>query len=171
MQKRAKITLATLGLSGALAVGIAGPAYAATGGSPASTPTAASTAPTAGKAHTRFGAQFAQDLATQLGVPTAKVTTALQQLRAEHQAQKQGQATDPAQREQQFASKLAAKLGLDGTKVSDAVKTVRAKEKADRQARLKSRLDQAVKSGKISQSDADAYLRVVDSGALAAARK
>jgi hypothetical protein len=193
MKKRAKIVLA-LSLGGAVAAGIAGPAaYAAADGHPTTATSAALVAdtasPSAGSSTSshhrpaypgRFGPQFAQDLAAQLGVSADKVTGALKQIRVEnatnHKAtgnggQKSGGPGQRAQRIDQFSSELAGKLGLDTTKVKNAVTTVLAKEKADRQAALKARLDQAVKSGKISQSDADAYLRVVNSGALAGTSK
>ena len=174
MRTRAKLTLAAIGLSATVAAGIAGPAYAAATDQPtstASTPTAApstSAGPTDHRAQGRqFGAEFAKDLAAQLGIPQQKVTTAIQQVRTElRSAQKDGSAT-----RDQFVTKLATKLGLDPTKVRNAVQAVRTTQQADRQTRLKTRLDQAVKAGKISQSDADAYLRVVQSGALAPTTK
>lgn len=178
MRTRAKLTLAAIGLSATVAAGIAGPAYAAATDQPtstASTPTAApSTSASASAGSTdhraqgrQFGAEFAKDLAAQLGLPQQKVTTAIQQVRTElRSAQKDGSAT-----RDQFVTKLATKLGLDPTKVRNAVQAVRTTQQADRQTRLKTRLDQAVKAGKISQSDADAYLRVVQSGALAPTTK
>jgi hypothetical protein len=191
MKKRVKIVLA-LSLGGAVAAGIAGPAaYAAADGHPTTATSAALVADTTSPSSAsntsnhhrpaypgRFGPKFAQDLAAQLGVPADKVTSALKQIRAEntpnHTATGGQKLADPGQRAQridQLSSELAGKLGLDTTKVKNAVTTVLAKEKADRQAALKARLDQAVKSGKISQSDADAYLRVVNSGALAGTSK
>jgi hypothetical protein len=185
MQKRAKIILA-LCLGGAVAAGVAGPAaYAAAAGHPATAAalaadTASTSSGSASSQHRgRFGPQFAQDLAAQLGVPADTVTAALKQIRTENAANNgtdgAGQkSTDPRQRAQrvdQLSNELAGKLGLDSTKVNNAVTAVLATEKADRQAALKARLDQAVASGKISQSDADAYLRVINSGALAGTSK
>ena len=172
MRTKAKLALATIGLSATVAAGIAGPAFAATTDHPTATASAATANAGAGSTDhraigRRFGAEFAKDLAAQLGLPQQKVTTALQQVRTQLQAdQKDGTATRG-----EFVTQLAAKLGLDQTKVRTAVQAVRAHERADRQAQLKTRLDQAVKAGKISQSDADAYLRVVQSGALHEATK
>ncbi len=188
MKKSAKIVLA-VSIGGAVAAGIAAPAaYAAADGHPAAATSAALVADTASPGSGssasghhrpaypgRFGPKFAQDLAAQLGVSTDKVTAALKQIREQnatnHSATGNGgpksvDAGQRAQRIDQLSSQLAGKLGLDTAKVKNAVTTVLAKEKADRQAALKARLEQAVKSGKISQSDADAYLRVVTSGVL-----
>jgi hypothetical protein len=171
MRTKAKLALATIGLSATVGAGIAGQAFAATTDHPTATASATTAGPstTAGAGSTdhramgrRFGAEFAKDLAAQLGLPQQKVITAVKQVRTQLQAdQKDGTATRG-----EFVTQLAAKLGLDQTKVRTAVQAVRAQERADRQAQLKTRLDQAVKAGKISQSDADAYLRVLQSGAL-----
>jgi hypothetical protein len=176
MRTKAKLALATIGLSATVATGIAGPAFAATTDHPAATASGTTAAPStnasAGSGDhralgRRFGAEFAKDLAAQLGLPQQQVTTAVQQVRTQLQADhKAGTATQG-----EFVTQLAAKLGLDQTKVRTAVQAVRAQERTDRQAQLKTRLDQAVKAGKISQSDADAYLRVVQSGALHQATK
>jgi hypothetical protein len=182
MHTKVKLILATVGLSTAVAAGIAGPAYAAASDHPTGTASAPSAAPSTGGgtgatadrgAHRcGSGPKFEQDLATQLGVPTQKVTAAVTALRTEQRAaHEKGSSATRAQLADEFASKLAAKLGLDPTKVRDAMHTVRAKEHADRQAQLKGRLDKAVKAGKISQSDADASLRVLKSGVLAPAAK
>jgi hypothetical protein len=176
MRTKAKLALATIGLSATVAAGIAGPAFAATTDHLTATASSTTAAPptNAGAGSTdhramghRFGADFAKDLAAQLGLPQQRVTTAVQQVRAQMKADhKDGTATRG-----EFVTQLATKLGLDQTKVRTAVQAVRAQERADRQAQLKTRLDQAVKAGKMSQSDADAYLRVVQSGALHQATK
>jgi membrane-bound lytic murein transglycosylase B len=82
---------------------------------------------------------------------------------------------DPkASHQQQLASALAKELGVDETKVSDALDKVREDKKADRpdrtpenaQANLKTRLDAAVKEGKLTQAEADAVLKAVEAGVL-----
>jgi hypothetical protein len=174
MRKSTKLTLATIGLGVSVAAGIAGPAFAATAAPPTASAATATPSATPGAGSNqhggmgrRFGAEFAKDLAAQLGLPQQKVTVAVQQVRTEMRAdQKNGTATRG-----EFVTQLAGKLGLDQTKVRAAVQAVFAQERADRQAQLKLRLDAAVKAGKISQSDADAYLRVVQSGALHSATK
>lgn len=78
--------------------------------------------------------------------------------------------TRRTEREAEFAERLAKKLGLDTAKVQDAVKAVReemqAEARADRLAALKSRLDQAVKDGTLTQQQADAILDAAKSDVL-----
>jgi hypothetical protein len=74
---------------------------------------------------------------------------------------------------------LAKELGVDEQKVSDALTKVREQLKpsdtqkedkkpdaADRKAKLKERLDQAVKDGKLTQAEADAITKAADAGVL-----
>jgi hypothetical protein len=176
MRTRAKLALVAIGLSATVVAGIAGPVFAATIDQPAATSSTAP-APSSTTAHAgtrghgpfgrRFGAEFAKDLAAQLGLPQQQVTTALQQVRAQMQADHKAGTATPAE----FVNQLAAKLGVDQTKVKAAVQAVGAQGRADRLTQLKARLDAAVKAGKVSQSDADAYLRVVQSGALQGAMR
>ncbi|TDC36286.1 hypothetical protein E1211_13960 [Micromonospora sp. 15K316] len=72
-----------------------------------------------------------------------------------------------------FAEELAKELGVPTEKVTDALKKLRAEHKADRpqrpsaedrQARLKERLDRAVKDGKLTQEQADAIAKAVEAG-------
>ncbi|SIQ45320.1 hypothetical protein [Micromonospora avicenniae] len=72
-----------------------------------------------------------------------------------------------------FAEKLAKELGVPTDKVTAALKKLRDEHKADRpqrpsaedrQARLKKRLDQAVKDGKLTQEQADAITKAVEAG-------
>ncbi|MEU4679982.1 hypothetical protein [Micromonospora sp. NPDC023737] len=72
-----------------------------------------------------------------------------------------------------FAEKLAKELGVPTDKVTAALKKLRDQHKADRpqrpsaeerQARLKERLDQAVKDGKLTQEQADAITKAVEAG-------
>jgi hypothetical protein len=172
MRTRTKVALATIGLGATVAAGIAGPVFAAPGAQPTST-ASATTAPPSAKpgagvnghrafAGRGFGAQFAKDLAAQLGLPQQQVTTALQQVQTEMRADRTaGKAT-----QDEFVTQLAAKLGVDQAKVRTALQAIGAQGRADRLTQLKARLAAAVKAGKITQSDADAYLRVVQSGAL-----
>ncbi len=119
-----KQLLVGLAAAGVLGVGIAAPTVAlADDKSP--TPSASTT--------TDHGSdrqqEFAEALAKELGVPTEKVTAALEKIRE----QRQGDRPEPPSTE-------------------------------DRQARLKERLDQAVKDGKLTQEQADAVLKAVESG-------
>jgi hypothetical protein len=166
MHTKAKLTLATLGLGVAVAAGVAAPAFAAGTDPPTGTtpvPAASQTSVTTDTsthagAHTGMRADFEKDLAVRLGIPTQKVTDAVMAVRAEvHQ---NGKTATRSERADQFANLLAGKLGLDPTKVRDATRAVHAQERTERQAQRKARVDQAVQSGQISQSDADTYLRV-----------
>ncbi|MFI6265084.1 hypothetical protein [Micromonospora sp. NPDC051006] len=78
-----------------------------------------------------------------------------------------------ADRQAEFADALAKELGVSTDKVTAALEKVREQQKADRperpstedqQARLKERLDQAVKDGKLTQEQADAITKAVEAG-------
>ena len=92
-------------------------------------------------------------------------------------------ADDPKPRQQQFASALAKELGVDEGKVSaaldklrdekaDAKADAKGNEKGDKAPRegerqdLKTRLDTAVKEGKLTQAEADAVLKAAEAGIL-----
>jgi hypothetical protein len=76
-----------------------------------------------------------------------------------------------AEREAKFAELLAKELGLETAKVQEALKAVReqmkADTKADRLEALKTRLDAAVKDGKLTQEQADAILEAAKKGVFA----
>jgi hypothetical protein len=69
-----------------------------------------------------------------------------------------------------YAEALAKELGIDKEKVSVALDKVdadrQAQFKAERLAALKTRLDAAVKDGKLTQAEADAILKAAENGAL-----
>lgn len=75
-----------------------------------------------------------------------------------------------AQRQADLAAKLAKELGIDQAKVQAALDKVQAEEqaqaKADRLAALKTRLDQAVKDGKLTQAEADAIYKAAQNGVI-----
>ncbi|MFC3500590.1 hypothetical protein ACFOOK_06350 [Micromonospora krabiensis] len=129
---RKKHLLAGLATAGVLGVGIAAPtmAFAADGGTP--TPSASADSGQQQKRADRQS-EFAEALAKELGVPTDKVTAALEKVREQHKADRQGDR--PARPSAE-----------------------------DRQAKLKERLDQAVKDGKLTQEQADAITKAVEAG-------
>ncbi|MFF5171932.1 hypothetical protein ACFY3U_04780 [Micromonospora sp. NPDC000089] len=82
-----------------------------------------------------------------------------------------------ADRQQEFADALAKELGVPADKVTAALQKLREQRQADRpqppsaeerQAQLKSRLDQAVKDGKLTQEQADAITKAVEAGVFPA---
>jgi hypothetical protein len=137
MVKLTKKRLVLLGAGGALALGIAAPAVAY----------AADTTPS----------------------PSASTSTSTPSNQGDRRGPDQGE----------FAKALAKELGLDEQKVTDALKKVRdqlkpqqgdrkpdAQSQADRLAKLKERLAQAVKDGKLTQAEADAIVKASEAGVL-----
>ncbi|TDB77021.1 MULTISPECIES: hypothetical protein [unclassified Micromonospora] len=125
-----KHLLAGLAAAGVLGVGIAVPTVAFAE-NPTPSPSASSGEKDSGRQERRAQrqAEFAEALAKELGVPTEKVTAALEKLREQHKA-------DRPQRP----------------------------SAEERQARLKERLAQAVKDGKLTQEQADAITKAVEAG-------
>jgi len=175
----------TLGLSaGALALGaglgVTGMASAAETPSPSSSASAESTTPTDGSAATGSGkrdghkggrGQLAADLATKLGVEQAKVTEAIQAFRdankpAEGTAPAEGTKPDRSATDAALAKSLAESLGVEESKVTAALAEIRAAGQAERAAALKTRLDQAVTDGKLTQAEADAVTKAVENGVI-----
>ncbi|TDC84468.1 hypothetical protein E1193_05905 [Micromonospora sp. KC606] len=77
------------------------------------------------------------------------------------------------ERQAEFADALAKELGVPADKVTAALEKLREQRKADRperpsaearQAKLKERLDQAVKDGRLTREQADAITKAVESG-------
>ena len=73
-----------------------------------------------------------------------------------------------AQRQDELAAALATELGIDKAKVAAALEKVQTaqqdKAEADRTAELKTRLDEAVKAGTLTQEQADAILKAAEAG-------
>jgi hypothetical protein len=138
---RRRVAISVAGAAGVLAVGIAVPTLA-----------------------------FAQD-STPSPAPSASTTAAApdpSQQRAKHQ--------------DELASALAKELGIDKDKVAAALAKVEAAREADHPkpdghgrpgqpgVDLKTRLDEAVKAGKITQAEADAITKAFDAGVLGGPR-
>ncbi|HET6530974.1 MAG TPA: hypothetical protein VFH03_10245 [Actinoplanes sp.] len=79
-------------------------------------------------------------------------------------------AADRAARQQELAAALAAELGIDQAKVAAALEKVQAdreaEAKADRLADLKTRLDAAVREGKLTADESAAILKAAEAGVL-----
>ncbi|WP_426987097.1 hypothetical protein [Pseudarthrobacter sp. Y6] len=185
--KRIALGLTATALAVGAGIGVAGMASATT--TPTPTPSASSRAsadgstsagPAEGKGmrgghgHGGFRGVDAADLATKLGVDEAKVTEALKAYREANKPTTppaDGTTTektrpDPAAKQAELAKSLAATLGIDEAKVTAALEELRTAEQADRAAALKSRLDQAVTDGKLTQAEADAVTKAVQNGVI-----
>jgi hypothetical protein len=79
-------------------------------------------------------------------------------------------AADRAARQDELAAALATELGIDKAKVAAALEKVQADReadaKADRLADLKTRLDAAVKEGKLTAEQSAAILKAAEAGVL-----
>jgi len=120
------------------------------------------------------------ELATKLGVSEDKLRSAMDAVRKDLSGEMKdlrdsakgtnGSATDRQalrdQMEKSMADALAKELGIDASKVQAALDDLQAARQADRQEALQSRLDQAVKDGKLTQAEADAVKKAVDAGVL-----
>lgn len=77
---------------------------------------------------------------------------------------------DREARQNELAEKLAKELGVDQAKVKAALEKIQTEEqaanKAERLTALKTRLDQAVKDGKLTQAEADAIYKAAENGTL-----
>ena len=170
----------TLGLSAtALAlgagIGVAGMASATT--TPAPAPSASSSASADGSTSIMPGGMGkhggrggergiaqASALAEKLGVEEAKMTEALQAFREANKPAgppAEGEKPDAASREAALAKSLEESLGIEESTVTAALMA-----QAEKAAGLKTRLDQAVAEGKLTQAEADAVTKAVESGVI-----
>jgi hypothetical protein len=110
-------------------------------------------------------------LATKLGVDETKLKDAIKAVRDEMKAAHtpgQGNATKPdiTAMQSEFATKLAAKLGIGAAKVKAALADLRAAHEAEEQKAFDDRLAQAVKDGKLTQTEADAVKKAAKAGII-----
>lgn len=122
------------------------------------------------------GGMDAAALATKLGLTEAKVSAALEKVRA---AQKPttppAEGTKPTDAELQAREKarvaaLAKELGVSEAKVQAALDAVKADREASRRSALSSRLDAAVKAGTLSAADKASVLKAFDADVLGGGR-
>ncbi|MBT2530740.1 hypothetical protein J7E83_01100 [Arthrobacter sp. ISL-48] len=179
-KKRITLGLSAAALALGTGIGVAGMASATTTVTPA--PSASSTASPDGTAPADgggrhggrggFGGVKAADLAAKLGVDESKVTDALKAFRDANKpatppaSPAEGTRPDPAATQAALAKSLAASLGIDEAKVTAALDELRTAEQAERAAALKTRLDKAVTDGKLTQAEADAVTKAVQSGVI-----
>lgn len=173
--------IAALGLTlGGVAMANAADSSNTSGTGTAST-SASSTPDRAGFGHRGGpgGGELAADLATKLGVSEAKVTAALDAVRDDLPAPERPAAgerpTPPTEAERAaheaaFAKALAAKLDLTTAKVSAALAAIHTEHEADHRSDLASRLDDAVKAGKLTAADKASVLKAFDAGVLGGPR-
>ncbi|MEV6488019.1 hypothetical protein AB0M20_05160 [Actinoplanes sp. NPDC051633] len=144
-----KRTAALVGAGGLAAAGVAGFALLAGPAQAEPAPSASGSAPAAPAAPQ-------PDPSGSASAPAAPGTT-------------QGR-PDPAARQQELAAALAKELGIDQAKVAAALEKVRTDQqnaaKADRIAELRTRLDAAVKDGKLTAEQRDAILKAAEAGVL-----
>lgn len=178
----------TLGLSAtALAmvagIGVAGMASATT--APAPTPSASSSASAdagsapgsgigkhGGRGGERGLAQAAA-LAEKLGVEEVNVTEAFEAFREASRpttSPADGEKPDAATRGAALAKSLAESLGIEESEVTAALEELRSERQAGKAAELKTRLDQAVTDGKLTQAEADAVTKAVENGVVGGGR-
>lgn len=189
--KRIALGLTATALAVGAGIGVAGVASAAI--TPTPTPSASSSAPAdgspggttsagpadgkgtrGGHGHAGFRGVDAAELATKLGVDEAKVTEALTAYRNANKPAAgtadgravEGTRPDPAVKQAELAKSLAAALGIDEAKVTAALEELRTAEQEQRAAALKTRLDQAVTDGKLTQAEADAVTKAAQNGVL-----
>jgi pyruvate/2-oxoglutarate dehydrogenase complex dihydrolipoamide acyltransferase (E2) component len=139
MRRPRKLALIGAGAAGVLAIGLSVPAFAATSDNPSPAPsTSSSSAPSSSSSSKSSWADKAKDRAKD--------------------------------RQDKLADGLAKELGIDKSKVSDALtkveKQLAADAKAQRGEKLKDRLAQAVKDGKLTQAQADAITAAASKGVL-----
>ncbi len=185
MSRTTKIALSLGAAAVALGagLGVAGMAAATTTPSPSPTPSSSAPGDTfadghgmRGGRHGHGGAQLgnrARELAAKLGVDEAKVADALKTFRGTNRPSAPpatppvpGQKPDRAAREKALAASLAKSLGLDEAKVTAALEELRTAKHANHAAALKPQLDQAVKDGTLTQTEADAVTKAAEKGVI-----
>jgi hypothetical protein len=109
---------------------------------------------------------LAAKLADKLGIDQAKVTDALKAVRDETRPTTRptpgADRPAPGDRDAALAKALAGKLNIDEAKIKTALDKIRSAEATDRAAALKTRLDDAVKAGTLTQAEADAVTKAVE---------
>ena len=122
------------------------------------------------------GGMDAAALAQELGLTEAKVSAALEKVRAAQQpSTPPAEGTRPTEAERQAREKalvtaLAKELGVTEAKVQAALDAIRADHAASHKAELTARLDAAVTAGTLSAADKASVLKAFDAGVLGGGR-
>jgi hypothetical protein len=174
-RKRVALGLSAAALAASAAIGVAGMASATTTTPAPSPSSSAGTDAGSGTGHDGMGRHGARGgvqasaLAEKLGIDESKVADALKAFREANKPSgppADGQKPDASARDAALAKSLADSLGIDEAKVTAALQELRTEEQAERAAGLKSRLDQAVAAGKLTQAEADAVTKAVQNGVI-----
>lgn len=135
-----------------------------------------------GRGHGPGEGADAAALAKQLGVTEAKMRAALDPVRDASRPDKPATPPAPGTRptppteaeraahEKTRTAALAKQLGLSEVKVQAALEAVKADREAARKTELSSRLDTAVKDGKLTADDKASVLKAYDAGVLGGPR-
>ena len=116
---------------------------------------------------------LATALATKLGIAEADVATALQDFRDANRPTElpsEGTKPDRAALQSALAASLADSLGLTVADVTAALDEVHAADQADHGAALKTRLDEGVADGTLTQAEADAVTKAIEAGVIGGGR-
>ena len=112
-----------------------------------------------------------------MGVEEAELKTALGEIRADQksatrEAKPSEQPTEaereaePEARQAEFAKALTEKLGIAEAAVTEALESAASERSAESAEKLKTKLDQAVTDGKLTQAEADAVSKAVETGVI-----
>ncbi len=182
MDIKKKVAIAGTSAVMAVGLGIGAAQFAAADptGTPSPNPTSTSTStstPTSGQTrnqgdsegrgrHGQGDGEQAKLLAEKLGLDESKVSTALQEAHEALRGDDDFRNLTPEQRDAALAKQLATKLGVDESKVKTALDELRTARQAEAKTAFKTRLDQAVKDGKLTQTEADAVMKAAEQGVI-----
>ena len=167
--KRTTVLAGIAGLGAAGALGIALVASPAQAEDPTPAPSSSSSAPSSSAPSSSAPNPSAPDSsAPDSSAPGAPAPGAPAPGGAAPGAGRPDRAADRAARQEQLAAALATELGIDKDKVAAALEKVQAdreaQAKADRLADLETRLDAAVKDGKLTAEQSAAILKAAEAG-------
>ena len=178
--KKMALGTSAAGLALVAGLGFAGVASAADSGSSGSADSTTGTTQSAPAerggpgGHHGGGMDMASGLAEKLGVDESKLSDALDTFRKANKpterpeggAKQDGTKPDRTAMDSALAKSLAESLGIEESKVTTALEELRTEAQAERATELKSRLDEAVGDGTLTQAEADAVTKAVEKGVI-----